>query len=291
MDRYGASTRGYGDEYDFDSDLHRIAAKSIRFTGPRTRSRYAKSEGEDDYLDDSIGHRGGALHGDATVHGERGGRRITSRYEADDLDLGAYNQPTRCGISDRHGAGPGTYTNGPPMSRGGPREIADRSFADFYDGETVADSSDGRYDNGSRMARGDESRRRRADSLMADIFGSDSGFEHEERSVRGTVVRRGVEPRSRYTGDHSDDDSKFEPRATRGERRTTNLRSAGSRAYDTSSIDDESDYEHYRTRQGHGRGAPRGTVLRRSGRGAPSAYDVDDYSDDVRGGRREATGY
>lgn len=245
MDRYGASSRHYDNEYSdsydsrpADSDpgygrSRRGAAERTRRGDPPMRSRYADSESDDD---ENYGRRRRvrSARDRNTFEGERGGRDFGSRLEPTDSRRAPH------GTSDRRDVVPHASDEFPPNERAQvPRGVHSRRDAriegrrfdeDSYGGEAVVDSA---TRHGPRMPRGDGT------PPPPSYYSSDSETELGGRHVRAPGARRGAEPRSRFDDDHSG------RRGTRGghgrgDRRRMEPRSGGNR-YDTTSSDDESD--------------------------------------------------
>lgn len=280
MDRYGAFSRQFNSKYDDSYTCHSsdtkpdydygysrrgAAADYDRGLG-MTRTRYAESDGENE--DKRIRRRRrGSTDDHETLRGERIGRDFESRYkpdETEDIESSTYDRrPRRFGPIK---AGVDTYASDARMRerdyepcnaarvlvsmrrdghRAEPRRFVDSAYTDSYDRETVVDSDGGRYENGPRMPRGDRPRRR-------DDYDTDSELEYGENSFHAPPLRRAPELRSRFDEDYTDRTSENEPRGKREMSRLPEAGYDGSRSYDASSLDGESEYERY------GRDASRG---------------------------------
>lgn len=242
----------------------------------------------DDVYDYDLPRRGGPLDRDADYdHGYGGGdstrERETFRGE-------------RSGRGHRSGFDSDRPRGGADGIRGVEYRRRDLS-PDYLTASEYEHIDSELHGRGSRRAdgiRGVEFRRR---DLSPDYLTA-SEYEHIDNELHGRASRRGAAARhpDRVTGEYSDDESEFEPRATREGRGGLVVRSGAEprRRADlpSSSMDDESEYEPYGARREYGRDVRGGMHPRRRGQNIGSDDDLDDCEDDgTRGGRRGAISY
>ncbi|CAF9906517.1 MAG: hypothetical protein ALECFALPRED_002413 [Alectoria fallacina] len=259
MDCYGASTR------DFESD------DSYGYDSPR---RGGPLDSDGDY-DRGYG-RGDLMRERQTFRGERGGRDHRSGFDdVEDTDFGGYDRPTHRGLADRRGTGP--YTSD--------RSIDDRDYEprDHYRGSAGGVGPRGRAPSPASLFR----RGGCPDSL--DSYDNDSGFEYGHREVRGQGSRRGAishHPNPHSNGDYSDDESEYQPRATReghrglGVGRGLEPRRRPDLPFNDEHSEDESDFGPRLARDQYSPGGRRSMAAPYTGhRGLVHASSMDDESE------------
>lgn len=256
MDRYGASTRDCESDDVYDYDLPRRG-------GPLNRDAdYDRGYGRSD----STRER-------ETFRAERSGRGHRSGFDGD---------------RPREGA---DGIRGVEFRR---RDLSpdDLTASEF---EHIDNELHGRR---SRRADGNREVEFRRRDLSPDYLTA-SEYEHIDNELHGRGSRRGAAARHtdrRVTGEYSDDESEFEPRATREGRGGLGVRSGAEprRRADlpSSSMDDEFEDEPYGARREYGRDTRGRMHPRRRGQNVESDDDLDDCEDEgTRGGRRGAISY
>ncbi|CAD6576669.1 MAG: hypothetical protein ASARMPRED_007818 [Alectoria sarmentosa] len=259
MDRYGASTRDCesDDGYDYDSPRH---------GGPL--------DSDDDY--DRVYGRGDLMRERPTFRGERRGRDHTSGYDdVEDTDFGGYDRPTHRGLADRRGTGPHTSD----------RSIDEREYEPRgrYGGSADGIGPRGRAPPPATLFRSGIS----PDAL--DSYDNDSGFEYGHREIRGQGSRRGAVSHHlnpRLNAENSDDESEYEPRATReghsgpGIRRGAEPRRRPDLRLNDENSEDESDFAPRPARDQYGPGGRRSMAAPYADhRGLAHASGMDDESE------------